>query len=187
MAISIFSCLFKKGIWDIIFIEDKIKYYLVSFGTPTKKFCVPTQQSNSDKMGLFALNLWLQKSFGLRTSRPIVQCVLNHCQSMKGLQGTLPCGPVHSCQSFLQRIPHLPDDFSLFNSRDFLTPWIVFSFLPSALSVVQNSFSLSIRGTGKCPWPSPLAIGWEPATIKWPVPLCFYKAAGQFPLCSCLT
>lgn len=40
MAISIFSRLFKKGILGIIFMEDKIKYYLVSFDTPAEIFCV---------------------------------------------------------------------------------------------------------------------------------------------------
>ena len=34
--------------------------------------------------------------------------------------------------------------------------------------------------------PLPMVIGWEPGTIKG-LYLCFYKAAGLFPLCSCLS
>lgn len=57
MAISIFPCLFRKSILEIIFMKEKIKDYFDSFGIPTKKLCMLLlSKAKVIKWELFALN-----------------------------------------------------------------------------------------------------------------------------------
>ena len=127
-----------------------------------------------------------QQIYHLAPALSWVYCVDHHVKLL-GVWGVADClqSPVHSCWSFLKSMPRFPDDFCPL-SLTWDTCWNprMWSFLLGGL--YWRSALLFPSQARQVSQALPMVIGQEPGAIKEPY-LCFYKAAGLFPLCGCLS